>query len=68
MADSQDEALAVCSRPDLGKLFPAYVDGELDPQEQEEVERHLPLCPSCQDEMKFFLGLQELGESLFDED
>ncbi len=48
---------------EISELLPAYQDGELAPERQENVERHLAQCPTCRQVLKEL----KLVESALDE-
>jgi hypothetical protein len=48
--------------PDKKEWITRYAAGELDHGSREELERHLTDCPSCQDELAWAMGLEELLE------
>jgi len=48
-----------CDDPDIGELLLAYLEGELDPDAQQEVRGHLESCESCSLAMAFTVNLRE---------
>jgi hypothetical protein len=50
-----------CAQPDLGVRFPEFLDGELNPEEAKEIERHLQVCPKCRRELRLWASLSEEG-------
>jgi hypothetical protein len=54
-----------CTEPKLVELFLSYIVADLDPDDQEKIEKHLPECVRCQDDMKFFLELWNVGRERF---
>lgn len=53
---------------DVRTALGAYVLGALDPAERSDVDAHLPLCPSCRDELAELAGLPGLLGRLTEED
>lgn len=47
-----------CAKP-LEELS-AYLDGELGPEEERALQRHLTVCPSCQEKVKVLAALEEV--------
>jgi anti-sigma factor RsiW len=57
--------LILCAQPDLGVRFPEYLDGQLNPDETKEIERHLAVCSTCRRELRLWGALceEELSSS-----
>jgi anti-sigma factor RsiW len=45
--------------PHIESLLPAYVDGELTPEERGRVDAHVGECEECRQALAFFVGLEE---------
>ena len=43
---------------DLNKLFTAYLDGEVTPEEREQIQAHLSTCPHCREELDALAATQ----------
>ena len=43
---------------DISKLFTAYLDGEVTPEEQEQIRAHLSTCPRCRKELEALAATQ----------
>jgi len=41
-------------------MLSGYIDGELSPEEQQELEQHLKTCPECREELRVFQQLKEV--------
>lgn len=65
MGEKQERESGICSQPGLSDLFFLFVNGDLSPDGQARIEEHLAECPKCQEDVLFFLGLQEAGRELF---
>ena len=50
-----------CTQPELGDLFPFYLNGELRPDQERIIEDHLAHCTACQQELLFWVALAEQG-------
>lgn len=48
-----------CQRPEIGDLFPFYVNGNVTPDQRRDLEDHVSHCSECQEELRFFLALQD---------
>jgi anti-sigma factor RsiW len=62
---TEDGGAEECSEPNLAYLFPSYLIGDLEPQQQEKIEKHLETCASCRRDMKFFADLQDVGKEIY---
>lgn len=58
-----------CTNPEIGRLLPGYMTGELSAEEIEAFREHLYGCPECSDLFIFTLHLEDrvkkYGNSLF---
>jgi anti-sigma factor RsiW len=52
---------ASCTEPDLGDVFPDYLDGLVSLDEARRIEKHLAVCARCREELNMWLLLSDGG-------
>jgi len=43
----------------VSELLTAYLDGKVTPEEREQIDAHLSICPRCREELKSLTAIQE---------
>ena len=61
MRKKQGTETIACQQPELGELFPFYLNGEVTADEAKRIEGHLARCPECQKEMALWMAISVRG-------
>lgn len=50
-----------CQQPEIGDLFPFYLNGDVTPEDAKKIKEHLAQCDACKKELLFWATLSEQG-------